>query len=209
MAIYKIKQGDCISSIAFDRGFFPDTLWNHSENAALKKKCKDANVLLPGDTVFIPEKEPKTENCTTEQKHRFRKKSVPAHLRIRFLDTDDQPYANEKYILEIDGETINGATDQDGLLDESIPPGARKGKVVIGKEQDEFFLLLGRIDPIDTTRGIQGRLQNLGFYRGEEDGEFGPKTEAAVKSFQQKHKLEITGKSDEVTLKKLEDIHGS
>ncbi|MEY2429487.1 MAG: hypothetical protein QOJ40_2372, partial [Verrucomicrobiota bacterium] len=45
---YKVKDGDCLSSIAFSKGFFWETLWNHGDNSALKSKRKDPNVLSPG-----------------------------------------------------------------------------------------------------------------------------------------------------------------
>ena len=58
MAIsYQVKEGDCLSSIAFEQGFFPDTIWNHSNNAVLKEKRKDPNVLMQGDVVFVPDRE--------------------------------------------------------------------------------------------------------------------------------------------------------
>jgi hypothetical protein len=82
---YRVRQGDCISSIAYEHGFFPDTLWNHSENAELKQNRKDMNLLEVGDIVRIPEKEEKEESAAPEQKHRFRKKGVPAKLRMKIF----------------------------------------------------------------------------------------------------------------------------
>ena len=82
---YKVKSGDCISSIAFEHGFFPDTLWNHSENASLKQNRKKMNHLEKDDIVKIPEKEEKEEKAASEQKHRFRKKGVPAKLKLKIL----------------------------------------------------------------------------------------------------------------------------
>jgi peptidoglycan hydrolase-like protein with peptidoglycan-binding domain len=43
------------------------------------------------------------------------------------------------------------------------------------------------------VRGVQRRLIELGFDPGEIDGDFGDKTEAAVKAFQEKYKLEADG----------------
>lgn len=83
---YVVKQGECIDSIAFENGFFWETIWNHAENSALKQKRKDPNILLAGDEVFIPDKEEKKESCATEQRHRFRRKGVPAMIRIRLLE---------------------------------------------------------------------------------------------------------------------------
>jgi LysM repeat protein len=43
---YTVKQGDHLSSIAHEYGF-PDyqTIWNHADNAQLKQKRKNPNVL--------------------------------------------------------------------------------------------------------------------------------------------------------------------
>ena len=104
---YKVKQGDCILSIAEKNGFFWETIWDHSENAALKDKRENSNELLPGDVVAIPEKSPKEESCGTKKRHRFVRKGVPAMLRIRIL-LDDEPRADKAYRLTVDGRLSKG-----------------------------------------------------------------------------------------------------
>lgn len=51
----------------------------------------------------------------------------------------------------------------------------------------------------NSVEGLQKRLLRLGFNPGPLDGDFGQKTEAAVKDFQRKHGLEIDGKVGPLT----------
>ena len=66
---YQVKPGDCVSSIAFEHGFFPDTIWNHPSNKQLKEKRKDPNTLCAGDSVYIPDLREKVVNKPTNQMH--------------------------------------------------------------------------------------------------------------------------------------------
>jgi len=204
MAKHVVKQGDCIGSIAFEKGFFWETILNLPENAELKRERKDPNVLLAGDQVFIPDKREKTDVCATEQRHRFRRKGTPENLQVRVL-YENVPRANEPYVLEIDGQAERGTTDADGNIRRAIPPNARRGKLTVGEgaEQLEFDLTLGAIDPIDTLTGVQERLNNLGYDCGEEDGMLGEETERALRDFQADHDLEETGQPDEPTRQEL------
>ncbi|MBU8540061.1 peptidoglycan-binding domain-containing protein [Falsiroseomonas tokyonensis] len=49
------------------------------------------------------------------------------------------------------------------------------------------------------VRNVQGRLRALGFYRGEQDGIWGPSTQAAIERFQQGAGLQATGQLTPVT----------
>lgn len=207
MPEHTVGQGDCIFSIAQKHGLFWQTIWNHPNNAELKGKRKDPNVLYPGDVVFIPDKERKQESGATEQRHRFRLKGVPAKLRLRIMD-DDEPRANESYVLVIDGDLFSGTTDADGRLEHPMPPDAKRAKLILGETQDELYLNLGHIDPIDEIAGVQIRLNNLGFDCGKLDGILGPETETALRKFQKKYDLTESGKADQATRQKLLEVHG-
>ena len=208
MPDYKVKQGDCIESIAFRHNLFWETIWNHPKNSSLKERRKNPNILYPGDVVFIPDKEEKQEEGATEQRHRFRQRGVPGRFRLRLLD-DGQPRVNESYTLEIDGRLLSGTTDSEGRLEHSIPPGARQGKLILMQTNEEYPLNLGGMDPIDEVSGIQARLNNLGFNCGEVDGVLGPKTRAAIREFQRKFGLTESGEVDEATRGRLVEIHSS
>ncbi|HXH09922.1 MAG TPA: peptidoglycan-binding domain-containing protein [Alphaproteobacteria bacterium] len=62
--------------------------------------------------------------------------------------------------------------------------------------------------PVDVSnreviRRAQTQLRALGFDPGPTDGDFGPQTEAALRAYQQAHRLPQTGRLDEVTLRSL------
>jgi hypothetical protein len=205
---YTVKQGDCISSIAFKYGFFPDTIWNDSKNSKLKQDRKDPNVLLPGDEVYIRDKREKEESCESERKHRFKRKGVPERLRIQFMDEEGKPRADEAYILEIDGDLSDGKTDTGGKIVIWIPPDAKEGKITFPNSGEEYGLELGELDPVTEIKGVQARLSNLGFYEGEIDGNIREDLEDAIRDFQESEGLNPTGKIDKSFEQKLEDVYG-
>lgn len=208
---YPVKQGDCIASIACEQGFFPGTLWNHPENAQLKKLRRDPNILLEGDVVHVPDKRRKEVSGATETRHRFRRKGVPEMLRVVLQDQHDQPRADVPYLLTIDGSHHEGVTGADGLLEYPIPPAARDAILRLreGERETVYRLPLGDLDPISEVSGVQMRLRNLEFYGGEANGELSDETQSAIEEFQRHHGLEPTGKLDAATRSKVEEVHRS
>lgn len=206
MPEYTVKIGDCIESIAKDHGFFGETIWNDPANTDLKQKRKDPNVLYPGDVVFVPNKRLKQESGATEQRHRFRQKGVPLKIRLR-LFIGDEPRADESYVLVIDGHIFTGTTGANGEVEHPMPPDAKNARLVVGEEQEEYVLDLGHMNPVNEISGIQARLNNLGFDCGVVDGILRPKTEAALRKFQEEYNLTESGTVDEETCNKLLDVH--
>jgi N-acetylmuramoyl-L-alanine amidase len=208
MPDHEVQQGDCINSIGFQYGFFPKTLWEHPDNAELKTLRKNPNVLRPGDVVHIPEKKQKEESCATEKLHKFKRKGVPSKLNLRLL-FNEKPRANEDYVLEIDGKLIKGKTDGDGWIRQPISPDAKEAKLKLKDGKEEYPLNLGHLDPIDEIEGVQARLQNLGYYSGEVDGEMNEETVDAIRKFQQDMGLKESGEIDKVFRDKLRSEFGS
>lgn len=163
---HHVSSGDCISSIAFNNGFFWETLWNHGSNAELKAKREDPNILMEGDVVHVPDLTLKEETCATDQKHGFILKGVPAKLRLCLTKVkkkdpaksaeakagdesvaEDPPYepykpeyeprANVAYQLEIDGAVTKGSTDGEGYITVPLPPNAREAKIFINRGQPD------------------------------------------------------------------------
>jgi N-acetylmuramoyl-L-alanine amidase len=171
MPDYIVKQGDCISSIAYEHGFFLDTIWNHPKNEKLRKKRETPYVLLEGDIVFIPDKQKKIETISTGIRNQIKLKSVPEKFIIQLLDEDDKPIANETYEIKINEKKIIGTTDQDGIISQYIMPNVREVNVLIKRTEERYKFLIGKLDPWDTTTGLQARLNNLGLNCGSVNGE--------------------------------------
>jgi hypothetical protein len=210
--IYVVQQGDCVASIAAKHRFEWETLWNLPENTDLKDARNDPYVLYPGDKVFIPDLRFEEIPCHTDRRHYFVKKNKREQLRIVLTDEDDKPIVGESYVLEIDGQTrLEGQTDSSGAIKETIPPDAVRGRLVVGDgdAQREYFIGLGRIDPVEKLSGAQGRLLNLGYYEGVVDGKPGPLTTTALLLFQEKYDLPATGENDEATQAKLKELFAS
>lgn len=205
---HQVKQGDCISSIAFEYGFFPDTIWNHPNNAELKEKRKDPNVLMPGDIVSIPDKRIKEVSESTNQVHKFQCKNTPSKLEVKLLKYTGEPRSNEKYTLEIDGKIVEGETNSDGQIRHSIPPNLRTGTLLLNNGTEKHELLLGNLNPIDEISGQQFRLKNLGYFAGKIDGQMSLDLEGAIVEFQLDNNLTPSGKIDDQTKSALQEYYG-
>jgi len=116
-----VEQGDCISSIADEHGFFWETLWNLPENSDLKQERKEPTILHEGDVVHIPDLRAKTEDCATEQKHKFKRKGVPAMLKMRILrspqsdateNTVEPPDTDQDVVTHEDPEPVAAPADE-------------------------------------------------------------------------------------------------
>ncbi|MCX5654070.1 MAG: peptidoglycan-binding protein, partial [Planctomycetota bacterium] len=168
----------------------------------------DPNVLQPGDVLFIPPRQEKQESGQTEMRHRFRRRGTPSRLRIRLLQ-DGRPRAHLPYVVEVDGRLIEGQTDADGWLEQSIPPNARAGRLLVGRGAEVYPFQLGHIDPTEGLAGVQQRLRNLGLYGGPVDGQMNDQTRSAIAAFQAQRNLEVTGEPDQATRDALRDAHAS
>jgi N-acetylmuramoyl-L-alanine amidase len=199
--IYRARQGDCISSIAAREGLFWQTLWD--QNSDLKAARKDPNRIAPGDKVSIPDLEIKQVAAATEQTHRFKRKGIPAKLKL-VIERDHIPLKSTAFTLTIGANTMEGETDDTGLIDIPIDPTAKTARLEIADL--EYELQLGGLDPEDCNEGMQARLMNLGFYDGALDGDIGEQTQAAVEAFRAFAELGPGTEVDDEMLDKLFEL---
>jgi hypothetical protein len=204
-----VKSGDCLSSIAARFGFTWQILWDLAENQALRAARRDPNVLYPGDIVVVPEQDIKRESAPTEQRHVFELDSEPTYVRLR-LTFIDEPRRGIPWTLD-HGLQRGGVTDDEGFLVARVDPRTETIALTLhppDAPEESYELRLGALDPVETTSGIQQRLANLGYDPGPIDGVIGDWTRAAVRRFQERHRLQVDGDPGPHTQRVLLQVHG-
>jgi hypothetical protein len=196
---YLVQEGDWVGSIAMDYGYtdWKHDIWMRSENSDLRDKRPSPYILAPGDVIFIPPWEDKSESCATEQKHKFKLKAPTEILRIRLLDPDGKPFKNQDYKLTLTWDPGGGTfeqqgkkTDADGILKETVPSTTTMGKLYLSNLKQTITLRFGFLTPMDPNnevllnRGAKQRLLAIGFNPGTIDGTMNNVFVGALKSFQ-------------------------
>ncbi|MFH1216444.1 MAG: peptidoglycan-binding protein [Pseudomonadota bacterium] len=214
MSTHITKKGDCLSSLAGKYGFHdPDALHSHPDNSQLKAKRSNPNLLCKGDKVKIPDKTEKKEQGADGQKHRFKAKGLRTHIRFLVEDFEGTGLAGKKYKLEVGRESFEGTTAGDGLVEHIVMANETQGTLTVWLDNTKTSSLMwpleiGALEPHTEKRGIQARLNNLGFNSGKEDGIVGPKTKAAVNAFKKKNGLADDDVIDDATKNKLKEVYG-
>ena len=197
-----------MSSLGSTYGILPETIWNWPDNASLRVRRKNMNVLKPGDVVAIPPLRFKEESGQTEQRHRFMRNRCPSRILIRLLK-NGEPLVDAEYTLDVEGIRKVGRTDGDGWLNEPVPPQATCGRLALNQSGRQYELIIGGLDPVEEVRGLRSRLLGLGFNPGPENGKETHLTEAALREFQRLNGLDPTGDPDDDTVEKLKQIYGA
>jgi N-acetylmuramoyl-L-alanine amidase len=195
--IHIVQQHEYLASIARAYGMNWETIYQHPENAEFRRQRPNPNVIRPGDRIVIPDKEERTCTCATGRRHTFTlRQTATVLVRIVIRDDEGKPLANEPYVLEIGETEYAGATDERGLLEKPIAIGATSGNLRLTNRHVTMPLAIGHLDPVETQeefwRGVQARLNNLGYFCGAVDNVNGPLTRAAIRAFQQ----QVLGRTD-------------
>jgi hypothetical protein len=206
---HTVKQGEHLSRIARQYGFLDfRIIWNHPNNAALKARRVNPHVLFPGDVLYIPDKEQKTETRPTGQTHIFEVLMPKLLLRLALRDFDNLPITDVDCELEVEGQVYRLTSDQDGKIEQKIPITAETGTLRIPSLAMNRAIRIGYLDPEGEDSGWKARLINLGYLAGvlgEPDEE---RFHAALEEFQCDQNLKITGNPDQATRVRLKEVHG-
>ncbi|WP_445178042.1 carboxypeptidase-like regulatory domain-containing protein [Pseudomonas sp. McL0111] len=201
--VHRVLVGECIASIAQEAGFFPDTVWQHPRNQALRDKRESMYILNADDEVFIPALRQKVvADIPVGTLVTVLRKGVPERLKVRFLQSDGAPRSYVLYHLHIETDAGDAFTDRvgvangDGLIVEWIPPNSRRGRLTLIEQlySEEYALDLGGLVPITEGEGCAQRLTNLSYLTNEEELALG------LKRFQENCELPPSGETNDATL---------
>jgi hypothetical protein len=211
---YVVQPGDCLCSIAAQYGFASyEDIYNASQNAELKKKRPNPNVIYPGDIVMIPDIPPRTYRLATGTRHRIVVPVPEVVLRI------DVPVSEPHFYEVVVGKSKKtGRTDGGMPIELRIAVGATAGRIDLwpaneGNEKAKedlvtWELLIGHLDPIDEISGVQGRLANLGYYNDPVDGRPSSALTLAIAQFEDDNDLQVTGDPQSQAMQdKLAELH--
>ena len=210
MSTHVVQQGECIATIAKAYGFSTKALYEHPDNADLRKIRPNPSVLYPGDKVVVPERSPGEASVASGAKHRFKVKLAKRELRLVLRDHAGKAISGESYVVEADGERTEGETSGDGEVKQLIES-ARQVTLTI---RDRVLVLdCGYINPMSDTadEGTSGaceRLRNMGYAVDEGSDPLDPSLRVALALFQHDAKLDVTGELDDATRAKLTEAHG-
>ena len=204
---YTVRDGECIFSISDRAGHVWTTVWDHPRNQQLKSQRGSPHVLLPGDTVFIPAIQVKEVGRSVDMRHKFVRKGIPIDFELKILD-GDEPRVGVRYCVDIEDRQQVGTIPESGIVTLKIRPSDRTGRLILrpGVDQEEYMLLFGHLDPAHAISGAKGRLRNIGFLASDDSDEAFCD---ALEGFQRRFSIPITGALDDLTARKLTEVHGS
>jgi hypothetical protein len=214
---YTVKQGDYLVKIAHENGFLDyRTIWEHAQNKSLKEKRKNPGVLLPGDVIFIPDRQEKEESGATGQKHRFELSVAKNKLRLILEDLYGNRIGNARCELNVDGTMFNVTSMADGKIEQQIPIDAQQAELIVTDGDTPLKgvtlkVQIGHLDPVEERSGQKARLSNLGYYPGGLDGDDDGddlQFRSAVEEFQCDNGLQVDGECGPKTQSRLQQIHG-
>lgn len=209
---HTIAAGETLAGLAAEHGFSRGSqVYDHPDNASLRERRSNPDILAAGDVVVLPDPVPGAAQVRVGARHRFQITRPSQNLRIQPLGCDGQPLDGYRYVLELESTRFEGVID--GSITHPIPLHTRRARLVVEPDDESqpsiiWDLQVGHLEPAETPAGLQARLNNLGFSAGAVDADVGPKTEAALRSFQTAHGLNVDGTCTSEVTNKLREEYG-
>lgn len=197
--VHVVQVGDTMQRIAREHGF-PNwqKVYEHADNAALRKLRPNPSLLQAGDQVFIPDVTQHEVELATNARHTFVIRGEHAPLKLRLQDAIGEALPVMRYRLEVGDLRVEGTLPADGMIEHDVPVLAREGVLTLfvphsEGEQDadatdarveveglRYALQIGALDPVDSHRGLHARLVSLALYQGDTDADANASTQLAI-----------------------------
>jgi N-acetylmuramoyl-L-alanine amidase len=210
MPWHTVAEGEWIGSIAADAGFDAwRWIWNLGQNANLRATRHEPNLLVPGDKVYVPAVEPKTESRSTDAEHVFTRKHDEDKLIIRFngIAIYVENFGPIDYTLTVAGHSNSGTvSSEDDRIEVALPISTKEATLEIGGVTRT--LTVGGLQPIERLAGMQSRLNNQGFLCGVVDNMDGSNTQQGATGFQEYYQLKVDGIIGPQTRGKTKEVYG-
>ncbi len=198
------------------------TVWEDSANNDLRKERVNPFTLMPSDQLLAPPRKLRRFSRSADQEHSFIGTAPALLLNLKILDADRMPMADRTARIVLgtggDGAAVDGVvgntTDGDGRLSQALSHTHRAGELAVHEPAAErppddeveppadspaeltLWMRIGELAPANTIRGVQMRLNNLGYFAG-----FAVEDEVqlrwATEEFEFDHKMKVTGKFDD------------
>ena len=220
---YIVRQGDHVTRIAISCGFIDwSPVWNAPENADLRSKRTSPDVLMPGDSLYVPDLQTKELSAATDQAHKYKLGHKPLNLRIKILDRFSDCLSSTDCDFRVGADSKNISTDSAGGLEHPLTLQQRMAsdgslqfqEPLVVNQQNlvrtvQIPLQLGQIDPVDQVSGQLKRLKNLGYYPSvQEDDPDAKLFQAAIEEFQCENNLTVDGICGPQTQARLKAVYG-
>lgn len=209
---HTVVAGETLAALAERHGFARGAdLHQHPDNAGLRERRKNPDVLAPGDEVVIPDPVAGRVEVRVGARHRFRVQRPRQSLRLVPQGCNGESLDGWDYVLIAGEERFEGTVD--GAIVHPIPFGVEEARLELrpddaAKTSLSWDLRVGHLDPAETVEGQQARLNNLGFSCGPTDGDAGPRTQQSIRSFQAAHGLDVDGVCSAAVVDKLREVYG-
>lgn len=208
-----VQQGEHGSGIVSQYGFsLLSTVWNDPLNADLRQSRQTPDILLPGDTIQIPDKSIQNRSAATGQVHVYVTPLDKIQVRLKLLDLAGKPIADHPCDFSIEGQAAASTSDSDGIVEGPAPRNAAAAELKL--DDNDFAVAVGRLDPIEEESGWQARLINLGYLEKPDPSFAGSaqtrdrEIKSAIEEFQCDQNIAVSGIMDDATISALRDVHG-
>ena len=181
----EVKAGDTLTAIAEEKGVPVQDVIDANP------QIKNPDLIRPGEKVTLP-------GMISDMGKLLKTATDPEAPAPVSEDPDREFYQSG---VPIEERVFEGEETGEGLMSDPRKLGGAEGygkltkNVIEGTDKEEL-------------KETQSRLKGLGFYESAVDGLTGPSTKSAIKTFQHKNGLEVTGIADKATRLKLAEPEG-